>query len=249
MEKLSGNIDSTALVSRAKGILLNPTTEWAQIATERDQPKDVFLRYALPLALISPIASFIGGQVFGLGGFGISISIGLMTGLTIAITSFVLSLVGLFIVAFAANFLSPKFGGRDDFPAAFRLVAYSWTAAWLAGIFGLLPALSILGILGLYSLYLLYKGSGPVMGVPEDKAVGYTVVTIVAAIVAQIIIGVLVTAITGPMLMANAGMGSGAIDIDMGEAGSMESNGDGTMTITGPDGEEVTITVDSNKSE
>lgn len=248
MEKLPGNIDSTALVARAKGILLNPTSEWAQIATERDQPKDVFLRYALPLALISPIASFIGGQVFGFGGFGISVSIGLMAGLTIAVTSFILSLVGLFIVAFAANFLSPKFGGRDDFPAAFRLVAYSWTAAWVAGIFGLIPMLGILGILGLYSLYLLYLGARPVMGVPEDKAVGYTVVTIVAAIVAQIVVGMVVTAITAPM-MTSAVMSAGAVDIDLGEAGSMESNADGTMTITGPDGEEVTITVDNNKSE
>ncbi len=248
VDNLPGNIDSAALISRAKGILLNPTAEWAQIATERDEPKSVFLRYALPLALISPIAGFIGGQVFGFGGFGVTINLGLMAGLTIAVTSFVLSLVGLFIVAFAANFLSPKFGGRDDFPAAFRLVAYSWTAAWLAGIFGLIPSLGLLSILGLYSLYLLYLGARPVMGVPDDKAVVYTVVTIVAAIVAQIVVGAVVAAITTPMI-ASAALSGGAVDIDLGQAGGLESNADGTMTITGPDGEEVTITVDDNKSE
>lgn len=255
MAELPQTAQGSALVARAKAILLEPTAEWAKIATESGKPKDLFLSYALPLAVISPLASFIGGQVFGLGAMGISINIGLVSGLTIAVVSFVLSLVSLWVVAYVANYLSPRFGGRDDFPAAFRLVTYSWTAAWLAGIFGLIPMLSILGILGLYSLYLLYKGATPVLGVPQDKAVGFTAVTIIAAIVAMFVVNLVIGLFTAPLMMAGAmagAMGSGVGDrmsIDMGESGSINSNADGTMTITGPDGEEVTITIDTNEAE
>lgn len=245
MENLPAN--QAALVSRAKGILLSPEAEWAKVATETDQPMQVFLRYALPLALLGPIASFIGMQVFGLGGMGVSIRIGLVAGLTIAVVSFVMALVSLWVLAWVANMLSPNFGGKNDFPAAFRLIAYSWTAAWLAGIFGIVPMLGILGILGLYSFYLLYKGVTPIMGVPQEKAVGYTVVTVVVGIVALFLANMVVGLVTAPMMMSSMTAASSNMSIDMGEAGSMEANADGTMTITGPDGEEVTITVDDNK--
>ncbi len=248
MVEMPQNTQATALIARAKGILLDPAGEWAKIAGETDQPKSLFLSYALPLALIGPLAGFIGGQLFGIGGMGISINIGLVSGLTIAVVSFILSLVSVWVVAFAANFISPKFGGRDDFPAAFRLITYSWTASWLAGIFSLMTALSILGLLGLYSLYLLYKGATPVMGVPQDKAGGYTAVTIVAAIVAMLVVNVVVGLFTAPLLMSAATAGAGdGMSFDMGDNGSIEAGADGTMTITGPDGEEVTITVDDNK--
>ena len=241
---------AAGIFTRAKAIITAPDTEWPKIAGETDQPMQVFLRYALPLAALGPIASFIGGQVFGLGGFGISVKIGLAAGLTMAITSFVLGLASLWLVAFVANLLSPKFGGKDDFAAAFRLIAYAFTASWVAAIVGLVPMLGILALLGsLYSLYLLYKGVTPVMGVPQDKAVGFTVVTVLAAFVANIVVGLIVAAISGPALMAGAMASGGAdeVSIDMGVNGSIQSGADGTMTITGPDGEEMTITVNDGK--
>ncbi|MGB9001100.1 MAG: hypothetical protein WCC43_18590, partial [Pseudolabrys sp.] len=66
--------------------------------------------------------------------------------------------------------------------------AYSPTAAWVAGVFNIIPALSFLGILGLYSLYLLYTGIAAVMKPPADKALVYTIAVIVCAIIVWIII-------------------------------------------------------------
>jgi hypothetical protein len=248
MNDFQQDLQSSPLFARARGILLDPSAEWAKVAVETDQPKDVFLRYVLPLAAISPVASFIGGQVFGLGGFGITINIGLMAGLGIAIASFILSLVSVWVVAFVASKLASGFGGREDFPAAFRLIAYSWTAAWVVGIFRLVPMLGFLGILGLYSIYLLYKGATPVVGVPQDKAVGYTAVTILVAIVAMFVVNLAVGLFTAPLMMG-AMSGAENVSIDMGANGTIESGEGGTMTITGPDGEEVTITVNEGAKE
>ena len=87
------------------------------------------------------------------------------------------------------NALAPTFAGERSEIQALKVTAYSSTAAWLAGVFSLIPALSILGILGLYSLYLLYLGLPVLMRAPRDRALGYTAVVIIAAIVVFVVIG------------------------------------------------------------
>jgi len=59
-----------------------------------------------------------------------------------------------------------------------------------------LGALAILG--ALYSLYLLYLGLPKLMKCPQDKALGYTVVTVLCFIIAGIVIGAVST-----MFLAN----------------------------------------------
>lgn len=241
-----------SLVDRAKSIILSPKEEWPKIAAEPGTVKDVFLKYAVPLAAIGPVAGLIGGQVFGLGGFGFSWKPSIGTALSMAIGSYVLSLVSLFIVAWIANFLSPKFGGQDSFEKAFKLCAYSFTAAWIVGIIGLIPSLGILGLLGLYSLYLLYVGATPMMGVPSDKAAGYTAVTVIAAIVLNLVAGAIIGAMAGPSIYGGAiaaggdemtvnipGMGEMQIT-DEGDRQTIEVPGVGTVEVT-QNGDTVTI--------
>ena len=244
---------SSGLVPRAKAILMQPRTEWPRIAGETTEPMKVLTSYVIPLALIGPVASLIGMQVFGINGLFTTIRPSLGFAVTSAITTFVLSLVSIFILAFIANWLSPKFGGRDDFPSAFRWVAYAMTASWIGGIFGLFPALAIIGLLfSLYSLYLLYVGSGPMMGIPQNKTLSYTVVTIVAAIVLYLVAAAVATAVTGTAGMTAGGLagnelaetsidlgdlGSVTVDganqtVDLGELGKVEINGDSaTLTV------------------
>jgi len=235
----------TGIVERAKSILLQPKTEWPRVAAETTEPTKVLTGYAIPLIAIGPIASLIGSQLFPLSVLGITYKPSITAAVATAVVSFVLAIVSLFVIAFVANFLSPKFGGKDNFPATFRLVAYSMTAAWLAGIFGLMPALAILAILGLYSLYLFYLGATPVLGVPQDKAVGFTAVTVIGAIVVNIVVYVIAGTITGAFgLAAGAAALSAAPEtatVDLGELGKVEINGD-TATVT-VDGQEVEVTV------
>ncbi len=187
----------TALVERVKAILLKPKDEWPRIAAEPATPAGLITGYALPLVAIAPIASFLGGQIFGYGAFGFSYRPGFVAGLTGAITGFVVALIGIVVLALIADALAPKFGGTSNRTNAFKLVIYGATAGWVAGIFGLIPALGFLGLLGLYSLYLIYTGATPIMKVPEDKAAGYTAVTILCAIVLYLVVGVVTASITG----------------------------------------------------
>ena len=188
---------SPSLVDRVKAIILKPNEEWPKIKAEPTTQMDVLKNYVLPLAAIGPVASFIGGQIFGYGGLFVSIRPSFMGGLATAIMTYILSIVGVFILAFIADALAPKFEGRSDRLAAFKLVAYSWTAVWVAGIFGLIPALGFFAILGIYSIYLFYTGTDTMMAIPEAKRVVYTAVTIVAAFIINLLIGMIAAAIVG----------------------------------------------------
>src|SRR4029078_11116845 len=80
------------------------------------------------------------------------------SGVAMMVVGYVLSLASVYVLALIVDALAPNFGSQKNFIQALKLSVFAMTAAWLAGIFSLLPALSILGLLGLYSLYVLYLG-------------------------------------------------------------------------------------------
>jgi hypothetical protein len=212
-------VRSAGLVEKAKGILLKPKETWPKVAAEPATPGEVLTRYAIPLIAIGPVASFIGGQVFGFSVLGITFRPSLMAGLSTAIVTFVMSIVALVVVTFIADFLAPKFGGEANRSQAFKWVAYSATASWVGGIFGLVPALSLLTLVAaLYTLYLFYLGATPTMKVPQDKAGGFTAAVVVCAIVAMLIVAAVSGAVTsafggGINRAADAGEVSGNLTI------------------------------------
>ena len=197
---------SSGIANRAKAILTAPKAEWPVIASETESVQGVFTRYVMPLAAIGPVCGFIGMQLFGFHALWISYRPSLMFGLSTAITTYVLSLVSIFLISWVASFLASKFDGKEDFTRAFRLCAYSFTAAWVAGVFQLIPMLGILAILGLYSLYLFYLGAPAMMGVPPEKSVGYTAVTVICAIVLYFIAGAIASSAAGMFGGGPAGM-------------------------------------------
>jgi hypothetical protein len=101
----------------------------------------------------------------------------------------VLTLVAVYVLSIIIDKLAPTFSGTPSQIQALKVATYSYTASWVAGIFLLVPALSFLSILGVYSLYLLYLGLPVLMKSPADKALNYTVVVIIAAIVLFMAIG------------------------------------------------------------
>jgi hypothetical protein len=247
---------STGLVERAKAILMTPKTEWPKVAAETTEPMKLFTSYALPLILIGPIAMFIGVQVFGFNAGLFSMKLGFGAALGLAVATLVGGIVSLLVIAFVANLMSPQFGGRNDFSAAFRLVVYAWTASWIGGIFGLFPAIAVLAWLFLlYSLYLLYLGSGPVMGVPQDKTALYTVVTALIALVVNFVVSMVVGAITASMFLASAAFATADSTIDMGELGSVNVAGENSTVDMGElgriemNGDTATLTVDGQEVE
>jgi hypothetical protein len=152
-----------------------------------------------PLAAIGVIASFLGQVLVGipvpmLG----TVRVGVGAGLAAAIVHFLLTFVSVFIVAMIVDALAPTFGGQKNALAALKVTAYSFTAAWVGAILTILPALGLLAaLIGLYGLYLLYLGLPVLMRAPADRALGYTVVVVLCAIVVNIVIVSITGLVTG----------------------------------------------------
>jgi len=185
------------LVARVKGILLSPRNEWAVIDAEPATVSSLYTGYIVPLAAIPAIAGFIGLSIFGVGVLGNTFRVPIMRGLSSACVQYVGALVGVYVLALIADTLAPNFGGQKNQIQALKVATYASTASWLSGIFLMLPGLRLLGLLGLYSLYLLFLGLPALMKAPEDKALGYTAVVIICAVVLAMVVGEISRLLTG----------------------------------------------------
>ncbi|MGA9291991.1 MAG: Yip1 family protein [Ignavibacteriaceae bacterium] len=195
------------LVDRAKNILFSPASEWETIKSETVTNNELFTKYAVILAAIPAVAGLIGYSVFGISfGFG-RITLGLGTTIVWAILTYVLSLVSVYVMGWIIDVLAPSFGSTKDLNASLKVAVFSYTAAWVGGIFHILPYLSFLAALtSIYSLVLLYMGLKRVKTVPEDKMLGYFVVIIVVAIVLYFIIGAIVAGVAFGGIMMSSGI-------------------------------------------
>lgn len=197
-----------SIVDRARNICLSPTTEWPIIAAEPTTTGTLISGYVVPLAAIGAVAGFLGGSIVGytslfLGTYRVPV----FAGLVLALFTFCMAIVGVFLLSLVINALAPGFGGEQNSIQALKVAVYSYTPAWIAGALQIVPLLGVFAIFAaLYGLYLLFLGLPRLMKCPEDKALGYTAVVVVCAIV----LSVVVASIGG--VIAGAGMiGAGAL--------------------------------------
>jgi hypothetical protein len=162
-----------SLVNRVKAILVQPKSEWQVIDGEPATVSSLYMGYIVPLALIPAICGAVRIARFSPG-----------YGLRYAITYYVIHLISPFVLALIIDALAPNFGGQKNQIQALKVAAYAATPLWISGVFQLIPGLGILTLIGgLYGLYLLYLGLPVLMKSPQDRAMGYTVITIIAEIV------------------------------------------------------------------
>ena len=103
-------IDPNKLLARVKGILLTPRTEWPLIAGEAASISSLYTGYILIMAALPAVIRFVSTSLIGvpvafLGYYRVDIG----TGLTLAVVSYVLSLLGIFVLALIVDALAPTF--------------------------------------------------------------------------------------------------------------------------------------------
>jgi hypothetical protein len=210
-----------SLVDRAKNICLTPATEWPVVAAEPASPGSLITGYAVPLAAIGPIAGFIGGSIVGRSlPFVGSYRVPFFGGLVLAVFTFGMAIVGVFILSLIINALAPTFAGQPDGTQALKVAVYSYTPAWIAGVLNIVPLLGIFAIFAaFYGLYLLYLGLPRLMKCPDDKAMPYTAVVVVCAIVLSLVLGAVTATVAGIGLL-----GAGALSGRIARSSSPESS-------------------------
>lgn len=178
------------LKERVKGILLKPKEEWTTISGETTAIPELYKTYIAPLAAIGPVASIIGLSMIGvsvplMGSFRISIA----SAFSSAVVHYILTLVGVYVLALIIDGLAPTFSGEKNINQAFKVATYASTPGWIVAVVGLIPSLRSLMILGLYGVYLLYLGLPVLMKSPKEKSTGYTIAVIIAALIIFVVIG------------------------------------------------------------
>ncbi|MEO7104980.1 MAG: Yip1 family protein [Rhodoferax sp.] len=238
------------IVGRARAMVVNPGPTWVTVEQEPTDWQKLYVPYMVILAAIPAVASFIYWSILGVGGFGFSMRLPILTGLGMAISNYVMTLVMVFVWGWLISQLANTFGGTANLMNGVKLTVYASTPAMLAGVFMAIPGLSMLSILGsCYSLYLLYLGLPVLMKNPAEKSISYLVVAAIVGIVGAVLIS-LVSNIFMPSPMSRMHSMNGINgthgmqistpkgNIDISTASG--SNGDAsnpTMTIKSPDGE------------
>jgi hypothetical protein len=168
--------------------------------------------YVVPLAAVGAVAGLVGGSLVGrtlpfVGTYRVPLTVGILA----AVFAFVMAIVGIVILSLVINALAPSFGGEKNSAQALKVAVYSYTPAWVAGVLNILPTLGVLVLLAaLYGLYLLYLGLPRLMKCPQDKAVGYTAVVVVCAIVITVVVGAVGGVIVGTGMGGSGVFGAGA---------------------------------------
>jgi hypothetical protein len=188
-----------ALVARVKDLLLSPAAEWDVIDKEDTAPVALAVRYVAPLVVAPVVAMVVGLSVVGVRVGGDVHRAPLMWVSLSGLLFFALAIAAVFAFALLLDWLAPRFGAPRNYQRAFKVSAYSITAAMLAGVLTVAPALGVVALLGAaYSLYLLFVGAPKVMHAPAASAVNYSIVATFAAIAVALLVGLASMAAAGP---------------------------------------------------
>jgi hypothetical protein len=180
------------LVDRVKGMLVEPRAEWVKVAAEPATVQSLYTGWIMILAAIGPAALLLA-----------------MHSIQFALAQYLLALITTFLLAVIVDALAPTFGGTKDFIASLKLVAFSYTAVWLAGVLLLLGWLGyVLTLVAtIYAFYTFALGA-PVLGKSStEKAVPFTLVFVLCAIALAFLTSFVFSGITTMAPRMNSGMG------------------------------------------
>ncbi len=169
-----------AMIDRIRGIVTEPAHEWSSIAAEPATAMSVYTGWILMLAAIGPVA-----MLFGYSELGVSWA------LRVAVSAYVTALVVPAVLALIVDVIAPSFGGERDYVASLKLVAYSCTVVWLAGILHLLGAFAqlVMWVVAVYALYTFFLGAPVLRKCSADKAIPFTLIVVLCAIALFVVAG------------------------------------------------------------
>jgi hypothetical protein len=184
------------LQRRVVGILTSPRHEWSVVAGEPDDVASLYRNYIAILAAIPAFSvlaglALVGGRFLGV--------VAITTAITAALVNYVMALAAPIIAAVVIQKLAPSFHAHGGTAHALKLVAYSSTPVWLAGICYISVVLAPLVLLAaLWAIYLYYVGLPVVLKTPHDQVIPFMLVSALTVIVANVVLRAFVSAISIP---------------------------------------------------
>jgi hypothetical protein len=164
-----------------RDLVVTPDAAFAAIKAEPQGTEDLYLRWILPWSAFFIAAGQIGAMAFPTAVRGVSTAPSTPQALWTIVIGVAAMAGGVYALAWITEVLARRFGGRGDANAALKLIAFSGTALWVSGVFGLAPILWPLSLVGLYCIYLLRRGLPILLDVPPARANALTAAIVSAA--------------------------------------------------------------------
>jgi hypothetical protein len=170
---------------RLLGLLADPKREWSAVAAEPPDIVWVYRHYIAFVAAIPAAALLVG---FALAGAPI-------VGLSVALRTYLVALLSPLMVALVVERLAPRFRSSGSTAQVFKLAAFSFAPAWIAGALYLIPSLGALAtVVGiLYGVYLYALGLPRLMQTPREQIVPFMVVSALVVLVVTTVLRVLLS--------------------------------------------------------
>lgn len=185
-------VSAKNIINRALPFLKNPRGKWPEIQQEEEDTLSYYKNYLIPLIAIRPVCIFIGYGIvnrnMGASFFG---------SFAAMIAFFAIGLVLPYIAALIFEKVAPMCEGEISLEAGVRLIGYSLTPVYFAGLFTLIPALQIIGIFfAVYAGYLFYLGIPVMAGVPKENIIKFMAISLVAFVAVSLVLQMLAAYLT-----------------------------------------------------
>jgi len=178
-------------LSLALALVFRPRATWHSLAARPAPVTVLLIGYALPLAAIGAVATFIALHVVGLpfpGGVRHASSGAAFVQAALALAT---ALAGVLVTAVIVTALAPLFGGTANFVKSLRVTVYSLTPGWLCAIFLVYPPLGGVQLLGsLYGIYQLALGLPSMLGTPPRRAPAFAILAAALSLLAGFGLGI-----------------------------------------------------------
>lgn len=173
------------------GILSEPRAAWERIRDEEWSIPGLYLSVIVPLALLSPVAGFIGTTTFGWQiGAGAPLKLTEASAGQISIVYFGAILVTVFVIGALIYWMSETYGARQPLTKCVAIAAYTAVPLFLVGVFQIYPVLWINFLIGLpalaYAVYLLYLGVPIVMNISTERGFLFSSAVLAVGLVALV---------------------------------------------------------------
>ena len=169
-------------------LLFAPQRGWDAIAARSSSGLTTFLTHTVPFSLLPAACWYYGVTTNGWSISGDVMRLTPESALPMCILFYLAMVSGVLFLSYAVRWMAVTYGASATFEQSLKLITYTATPFFIAGVLGLYPLLWLDILMGTaiaaYCIYLLYAGVSPMMGVAREQGFLYASAVFAVALVA-----------------------------------------------------------------
>jgi hypothetical protein len=168
-------------------VTFNPSSGWQAVAADDASLIKVLLLHTIPFAAIPAVCWYLGVTQQGWIVADETVRLTAQSALPMCALFYLAMVAGAIFLGYMVSWMAGSYGSESGVAQGVKLISYTATPFFLAGVLGLYPVLWLDIMVGTlvacYCVYLLYVGTSPVMNVPPERGFLYASAVFAVALV------------------------------------------------------------------